>query len=52
MTAGPLPEPGRYTVLDASGAPVDALAFAAALDPAASDLTRHRPEEYSPKPGG
>lgn len=47
VTAGPLPEPGRYTVLDASGAAVDALAFAASLDPAASDLSRHKPEDVA-----
>ncbi|MCU0695649.1 MAG: BatA domain-containing protein [Myxococcaceae bacterium] len=40
-TAGPLPEPGRYDVLDAAGRPVEALAFSATLDPAASDTTRH-----------
>jgi hypothetical protein len=44
LTGGPLPEPGRYTVFDAKGAEVDALAFAASLDPAASDLSRHDPD--------
>jgi hypothetical protein len=44
VTGGPLPEPGRYEVLDAKGQPLDALAFAATLDPAASDLSRHSRE--------
>lgn len=39
--AGPLPEPGRYQVLDALGAPLTQASFAATLDPAASDVTRH-----------
>jgi uncharacterized membrane protein len=39
--SGPLPEPGPYVVVDARGRPLPALAFAATLDPAASDLTRH-----------
>jgi Aerotolerance regulator N-terminal len=41
FVSGPLPEPGPYAVLDAKGQPVPALAFAATLDPAASDLARH-----------
>lgn len=40
-TAGPLPEPGRYEVLDALGRANPAAGFAATLDPAASDGTRH-----------
>lgn len=47
VTAGPLPEPGRYAVLDASGKPLDSLAFAASLDPIASDTTRVRSEELA-----
>ncbi len=47
VTAGPLPEPGPYAVLDGTGAAVEALAFAAALDPAASDLTRHPLDEVT-----
>jgi hypothetical protein len=39
-----LPEPGRYDVLDAKGAPILSAAFAASLDPAASDTTRHDPD--------
>ncbi len=39
-SVGPLPEPGRYDVLDAAGKPLDALTFAAGLDPLASDTTR------------
>ncbi|MBE2249139.1 MAG: BatA domain-containing protein [Myxococcus sp.] len=42
--AGPLPEPGPYQVLDALGVPNDAAAFAATIDPAASDVTRHSVE--------
>ncbi|MDP3233077.1 MAG: BatA domain-containing protein [Myxococcales bacterium] len=42
--AGPLPEPGRYAVLDALGAANDAASFAATIDPAASDVTRHSVE--------
>jgi uncharacterized membrane protein len=42
--SGPLPEPGPYAVLDGKGQPLAALAFAASLDPAASDLARHEPE--------
>lgn len=41
VTGGPLPEPGRYLVVDAKGQPLDSLSFAATLDPAASDLARH-----------
>ncbi len=44
VSGGPLPEPGRYVVSDTKGVAIDALSFAAALDPAASDLTRHEPE--------
>jgi hypothetical protein len=43
-TGGPLPEPGRYAVVDAKGRELQTLAFAASLDPAASDLARHEPE--------
>lgn len=41
VSGGPLPEPGRYEVVDARGQALDSLAFAATLDPAASDLSRH-----------
>lgn len=41
VTGGPLPEPGRYEVVDAKGQALEPLAFAATLDPAASDLSRH-----------
>ena len=41
VTGGPLPEPGRYEVVDAKGQALPSLAFAASLDPAASDLSRH-----------
>ena len=44
VVSGPLPEPGPYAVLDTRGQPVPALAFAATLDPAASDLARHESE--------
>lgn len=44
VTGGPLPEPGRYTVVDTKGQSLDALAFAASLDPAGSDLGRHELE--------
>jgi hypothetical protein len=44
VSGGPLPEPGTYTVLDSRGEPIDALAFAATIDSAASDLTRHKLE--------
>jgi hypothetical protein len=44
VTGGPLPEPGRYVVTDAKGQAIEALSFAATLDPAASDLSRHEPE--------
>ncbi|MBF5041885.1 VWA domain-containing protein [Aggregicoccus sp. 17bor-14] len=40
FSAGPLAEPGVHQVLEAAGKPVPALAFAVALDPAESDLTR------------
>jgi Aerotolerance regulator N-terminal len=35
-----LPEPGRYEVMDEKQKPIDSLAFAAIIDPLASDLTR------------
>lgn len=41
VSGGPLPEPGRYEVVDAKGQALNSLAFAATLDPAASDLSRH-----------
>jgi hypothetical protein len=44
VTGGPLPEPGRYEVVDAKGRVLDSLAFAATLDAAASDLSRHSVE--------
>lgn len=42
--AGPLPEPGRYQVLDALGVAAPQSSFAASLDPIASDVTRHSVE--------
>lgn len=39
--AGPLPEPGRYDVLDSVGSVDAAAGFAVTLDPSASDLTKH-----------
>lgn len=47
LEAGPLPLPGLYTVEDANGKPMPSLAFVATLDPAASDLTRIKPEELT-----
>lgn len=47
VSGGPLPEPGRYVVVDAKGQALDALAFAASLDPAASDLGRHSMDSLS-----
>lgn len=44
VAGGPLPEPGPYVVVDAQGKAVERLSFAATLDPAASDLTRHPAE--------
>lgn len=41
--AGPLEEPGVYEVQDGAGKPLADLAFAAALDPAESDLARIDP---------
>ncbi len=43
----PLPEPGIYWPLDASGSPLVGLTFAAALDPSESDLSRTPPEAFS-----
>jgi hypothetical protein len=40
----PLPEPGRYDAIDEKGKTIESLAFAAMIDPAASDLTRHNLE--------
>jgi hypothetical protein len=40
LVVGPLPEPGLYRPLDVSGQLVAGSQFAAALDPADSDLTR------------
>ena len=40
LVVGPLPEPGLYRPLDASGQRVVGSQFTAALDPADSDLTR------------
>nr|BDT37764.1 BatA domain-containing protein [Myxococcus sp. MH1] len=40
VVAGPVLEPGAYSVLGAEGKMVPALSFAATLDPAESDLTR------------
>jgi hypothetical protein len=45
--AGPLPEPGLYTPLDAKGAPLAALTFVARLDAAQSDTTRLKPDELA-----
>jgi hypothetical protein len=47
VSAGPLPEPGRYEVLDEHGQGVAALAFAASLDPQATELSRHKGDEVS-----
>lgn len=41
VTGGPLPEPGPYSVMDAKGAPLLKLGFAAAIDAGASNLARH-----------
>lgn len=41
---GPLPEPGRYQVLDALGVAAPQASFAASLDPIASDVSRHQVE--------
>ncbi|MBL8913556.1 MAG: BatA domain-containing protein [Archangium sp.] len=38
---GPLPEPGAYVVVDAQGTVLPKLGFAAAIDPGASNLSRH-----------
>jgi hypothetical protein len=38
---GPLPEPGPYVVVDARGAVLEKLGFAASIDPGASNLSRH-----------
>ena len=43
--AGPLDEPGAHRVLGKDGKPLPALAFAAVLDPAESDLSRLKPDE-------
>ena len=40
LVAGPVTEPGAYSVLGADGKVVPALSFAATLDPAESDLNR------------
>lgn len=40
LVGGPLPEPGRYIVVDGAGHPIEALGFAATLEPAASDTSR------------
>jgi hypothetical protein len=40
FVGGPLPEPGRYIVVDGAGHPIEALGFAATLEPAASDTSR------------
>jgi hypothetical protein len=40
LVAGPVTEPGAYSVLDAEGKMVPALSFAATLDPTESDLNR------------
>ena len=44
VSGGPLPEPGRYLVVDAKGQTLEPLSFVATLDPAASDLSHHEPE--------
>jgi hypothetical protein len=41
VTGGPLPEPGPYLVVDAKGATLEKLGFAAAIDAGASNLARH-----------
>ncbi|QRN98690.1 BatA domain-containing protein [Archangium violaceum] len=40
VLVGPVEQPGTFSVLGADGKPVPALAFAATLDPAESDLSR------------
>lgn len=40
LTVGPIPEPGYYAVMDAKGGPLPEHAFAARLDPRASDTSR------------
>jgi hypothetical protein len=47
VTVGPLPEPGRYVVLDGAGKPLDALTFAATLDPSVSDTARLKSDEVA-----
>lgn len=47
LEVGPLPLPGLYEVEDANGKPLAALAFAATLDPSASDLTRLQADELT-----
>ena len=41
VTGGPLPEPGVYAVIDAKGAALPELSFAAGIEPSASNLSRH-----------
>ncbi len=41
VTSAPLPEPGAFVVMDARGAVLPTLGFAAAIDVGASNLARH-----------
>ena len=41
VTGGPMPEPGPWVVVDAKGAVLERLGFAVAIDPGASNLSRH-----------
>ncbi len=47
VTGGPLPEPGAYVVVDANGAALPRLGFAAGIDAAASNLSRHELDALS-----
>lgn len=47
VLVGPVLEPGAHLARDADGAVLPSLSFAATLDSAESDLTRHTPEALS-----
>lgn len=47
VTGGPLPEPGAYEVVDAQGQKLLNLGFAASIDPAASNVSRHSLESLT-----
>ena len=47
LMVGPLPLPGLYAVEVADGKAIASLAFVVTLDPAASDLTRLKPDELT-----